>query len=96
MTRYVLSPRAQQDIEDIWDYTADRWDADQADQYTRGIQSAIEAAADNPQRGRPCDDVRPGYFKLFAGSHAIFYRLRRGTLDVVRILHGRMDFDHHL
>jgi plasmid stabilization system protein ParE len=25
MTRYVLRPRAQRDIEDIWDYSAQNW-----------------------------------------------------------------------
>ena len=31
MTAYVLSARAQRDIEDIWDYTVDHWKARQAE-----------------------------------------------------------------
>jgi len=31
MTGYVLSPRAIEDLSDIWDSSADRWGADQAD-----------------------------------------------------------------
>jgi hypothetical protein len=34
---FVLSPRAQADLDDIWDYTADRWGLDQAETYTRDI-----------------------------------------------------------
>jgi toxin ParE1/3/4 len=37
--RYVLSPRAQTDLGDIWDYTADRWGLDQAETYTRDQKS---------------------------------------------------------
>jgi DNA-binding beta-propeller fold protein YncE len=32
--RYVLPPRAQADLDDIWDYSADRWGLDQAETYT--------------------------------------------------------------
>jgi plasmid stabilization system protein ParE len=29
MTTYVISPRAQADIDGIWDYTVERWNEDQ-------------------------------------------------------------------
>ena len=35
--RSVLSPRAQGDIEDIWEHTAKRWGFDQAEVYTRQL-----------------------------------------------------------
>jgi toxin ParE1/3/4 len=93
---YVLSPRAQTDIDEIWNYTQDQWGADQAETYIRLIQAAIEAVAADPRRGRPCDDIRPGYRKFAAGSHFVFYRVIAAGIDVVRILHQRMDFDLHL
>ncbi|KRB42927.1 type II toxin-antitoxin system RelE/ParE family toxin [Phenylobacterium sp. Root700] len=96
MNRYVLSPRTASDLNNIWDHTQTQWGAAQAENYIRDIQRAIEGAVADPRRGRPCDHVRPGYFKLSAGSHVIFYRLRGDELDVVRILHQRMDFDRHL
>jgi toxin ParE1/3/4 len=96
VTRCVLSPRAQADLEGIWDYTASRWDAKQAELYVRQIQSAIERIARDPRLGRPCDDIRAGYRKFPAASHVLFYRLTDRGVDVVRILHSRMDFDRHL
>jgi toxin ParE1/3/4 len=96
MMRYVLSPRAQSDLGEIWDYTVQNWSVEQAESYVRAIWSAIDRIADNPGRGRPCDDVRPGYFKFASGSHILFYRQISGGIDVVRILHKRMDFDRHL
>lgn len=97
MSRYVLSPAARADLEDIWDYTSDRWDLDQAEAYVRGLQRAIERAAEDPRVGRSCDEVRPGYRKLAAGSHTLYYRLTDdGTVDIVRILHQRMDADRHV
>jgi toxin ParE1/3/4 len=93
---YVLSPRAQIDVEEIWEYTLSRWGVDQAEGYLRQLQAAIEAVAFEPGRGRPCDDLRAGYYRFPVGSHVLFYRLTGGNVDIVRILHRRMDFDRHL
>jgi toxin ParE1/3/4 len=96
MKRFTLSPRAQADIEEIWDYRVEHWNVDQAEVYLRKIKAAIEAVADEPRLGRPCDDVRTGYRKYPAGSHLLFYRLTPDGIDIVRILHQRMDFERHL
>lgn len=93
---YVLSPLARADLEGIWAYSREQWGVDQAERYLRDIQHGIESVAANPRRGRACDDIRPGYFKLAVGSHHLFYRQAGPDIDVVRILHRRMDFDRHL
>ena len=93
----MLSPAAQADLETIWDYTCERWDADQAEKYVRDIQRALERVAGNPLIGQPCDEVRKGYRWHPVGSHTLYYRVGLDNLiDVVRILHQRMDVDRHL
>lgn len=94
--RYVLSPRAQTDLEEIWDYSADTWGIDQADVYTRDLWQRIEALAEHPNMGQACANIRPGYYKSSCGSHVLFYRLTAQAIDVVRILHERMDFERHI
>jgi toxin ParE1/3/4 len=97
VSRYLLSPAAQADLEQIWGYTHDRWGVDQAEEYLRELQRAIERAAANQRIDRACDEIRPGYRKLPAGSHLLFYRVNaEGVIDVVRVLHQRMDVDRHL
>lgn len=96
MRRFTLSPRAQADIEEIWDYTVQHWNVDQAEVYLRKIKAAIEAVADEPRLGRPCDEVRVGYRKYPAASHVLCYRMTHDGIDIVRILHQRMDFERHL
>jgi toxin ParE1/3/4 len=96
-SRYLLSPAAQADLEQIWDYTHDRWGVDQAEEYLHELQHAIDRVAANPRIGRACDEIRPGYRKLAAGSHTLFYRVTADdVIDVVRVLHQRMDIDRHL
>jgi toxin ParE1/3/4 len=96
MTSFALSPRAANDLEEIWDYTAMRWSLDQAEVYIRQIKSAIEVISDQPRRGRSCDHIKPGYRRYFVGSHVLFYREGRGGVEIVRVLHQSMDFDRHL
>ena len=93
---YVLSPRAQTDLEEIWDYTEGRWGVIQAEIYIRQLWQHIEMIAAKPTIGRSCPEIREGYFKYPSGSHLLFYRLIDGGVDVVRILHERMDLAQHL
>ena len=69
-----LSPRAQRDVDDIWDYTCDRWGLDQADHYLSLVRDTVAKVAETPHVGRSCDDIRAGYRKITVGSHVIFYR----------------------
>ncbi|WP_281807249.1 type II toxin-antitoxin system RelE/ParE family toxin [Methylocystis echinoides] len=77
MRQLTLSARAQADIEELWDYTVERWSVDRAEVYLRKIKAAVEAVADEPRLGRPCDEVRAGYRKYAAASHVLFYARRR-------------------
>jgi toxin ParE1/3/4 len=94
--RFVLSPRAQTDLEEIWDYTADRWGLDQAETYTRALWQRIEAVTVNPAMGEDCSVIRAGYRKIPCGSHVLFYRVIGDGIDVVRILHERLDYERHI
>ena len=96
MSGYVLTPAARADLDALWTFGEAQWGAARAELYIREIQRAVETVARDPRRGRPCDDVREGYFKFAVGSHVLFYRRRADVIDIVRILHQRMDFDRHL
>jgi len=93
--RYRLSPLAERDLEDIWRYTARTWSIDQADRYVADVMAAVEQLATGARAGRRVD-AREGYFKYPVGSHVIFYQRSGAALDVIRILHQRMDVDRHL
>ncbi|HEX3653687.1 MAG TPA: type II toxin-antitoxin system RelE/ParE family toxin [Rhizomicrobium sp.] len=94
--RYRLSPAAQSDLDEIWDYSAEHWGADQEDGYIRDLAGAIERIASGKRRGHSCDEIRLGYFKYACQSHVIFYKLEESAIVVVRVLHRRMDFNRRL
>ena len=94
--RVEFTPAAGRDIENIWRHSFEQFGLRQAEAYLRDIQHAAQTVADDPRRGRSCDDIRAGYRKFSVGSHVLFYRVADETVIVVRILHRRMDFERHL
>ena len=96
MSQVVLSPKAKTDLSRIWDYTFEEWGVDQADKYVRELWAAIQEQANDHTTSADISDVRPGYRKFRSGSHVIFFKLTGEGIDVIRILHQKMDFDRHL
>ena len=96
MSRFRLSPLAQADLDDIWNYSADSWSIEQADYYVGQIKAACASISPDGRNGRPIDHVRTGYRKLTVGSHFIVFRLVNGDIHVIRILHQRMDISSRL
>ena len=93
---YRLTPRARADLEEIWLYPLETWSLEQADTYHEQIISVIEDVAADRKHGRKVDEIRHGYFRVRARSHTIFYRRAAYGVEVVRVLHERMDFGRHL
>jgi toxin ParE1/3/4 len=96
VTGYRLSPKARDDLSNIWDYTARQWGIEQAERYIRMIAAACEDIALRKLEGRPAEDIRQGYRKWPVGSHVLYFRRERATVSIVRILHKRMDVTRHL
>ena len=90
-----LSKQAESDLEDIWLYTLETWSLEQAETYHSLLNQAFDGLAANTKVGRIAD-IRDGYFKYSVGSHLIFYKITTLHLDVIRILHQRMDVSRHL
>lgn len=96
MSVYRITPAAQRDLSAIWDFTEERWDTSRAETYVREIQAAIERITADPRRGRSRNEVRHGYLSYAIGSHMIFYLRSTDGVDIIRVLHQRMDHSRHL
>jgi toxin ParE1/3/4 len=95
-SEWRLRPLAQADLEEIWLYTAGRWGAEQANAYHDLIADVLDRLAAGRLKARSAEHVRAGYLKYPAGSHTLFFRTAPYGLEVVRILHSRMDVARHL
>jgi len=73
-------------------FSLERWGLEQAEKYVRELWSAKEEQSGDLTKSVDISDVRKGYRKIRVGSHVIFFS---GGIDVVRILHQKMDFERH-
>ncbi len=96
MAEYRLSPLAEQDLENIWQTTVETWSVDQAERYIDILVAAFATLAEAPDRAPACDHIRPGYRRRHVERHAIYFRKAAYGIDVMRILHDRMDAPRHL
>jgi toxin ParE1/3/4 len=95
MKRIAFSPASIADLNGIWDYSANHWGPDRADLYINEIRDACNGIASGQRYGRHVD-ARSGYLRISAGSHVVYYQARGDVMNVIRVLHSRMDVDRHL
>jgi|SRR5690606_21543131 len=97
MAKYILTNKAVEDISKIWDYTYEVWSENQADSYYQLLISAFKEIVKKPSLGKNYDKISTEIFGFSVGKHIIFYRkLETRDIEVVRILHGRMDLKNRI
>lgn len=95
--KYKISEQAIDDLNDIWVYTFHKWSKEQADRYYELILGEIEFIADNFMIGKSAERTRKNYRYSKIKSHLVFYRkTENGIVEVVRILHERMNIKKRL
>lgn len=96
MASFRLKPEALADLNDIGDYTLEKWGEEQEEVYLASLYKAFSDIADHPYSGSSYEHVRERYRKYIIGKHLIFYRVLDSEIEIVRVLHHSMDIDHHL
>ena len=91
-----LTVRAEQDLSEIYTYSFDEFGEDKADAYLLGLDEKFHLLASNPELGRHIDHVRAGYLRFEFVSHSVFYRTTDDGIQIVRVLHQRMNYRLHL
>jgi antitoxin ParD1/3/4/toxin ParE1/3/4 len=91
MRRFVLTPRARQDLNDIWDYIADD-NIEAANRVLDALDTAMVKLAKNPGIGHQREDLTDERHRfLLAYSYLIVYRRETKPLQIIRVLHAARD-----
>jgi toxin ParE1/3/4 len=96
MLPLVLARTAQADLEDIARFTEAQWGTEQKQRYMGLLEARFLQLANTPELGIARSDIKAGYRSLPAGRHVIFYRLSSDGVEILRVLHERMDLHGHL
>ena len=96
MRDYKLRPRAKDDLDRIWEQTSDNWGRAQARLYLGKIKHACRLIANNPYIGRSQEEFLAGLHVFTVEKHMLCYFIDEDKIDVLRILHRRMDVESHI
>lgn len=87
-----ITPRTQQDLEEIWRYSADIWSPDQADAYIDNLIQTIDTLAAMPSLALEKSEFTPPVRIHPTGRHLVIYRIEVDYLLIIRILGGQQDW----
>lgn len=95
MSRYIVvwRPLARSDLLALYDWIADRADAETAFEYAAAMEAHTTKLAFFPERGMPRDDLVPGLRTIVYQRRTIIaYRVGQNEVEILRLLHAGQDW----
>ena len=90
---YILSEIADEDLEDIFDYTMNEFE--QAEKYLTEIEDVFQSLLKNPELRKTRNEIKIGLYSFPKDHHLIFYRILNNHIRIVRVLHGSRDIPRY-
>ena len=93
---YRLYPKAIEDLESIYLYSAREFGTKRTDDYMHALEDSFKYLAEDPLLARNCDYISQDLRAFNIGSHVIFLKIKNYGISIIRILHQSMDFGRHV
>ncbi|AOH82791.1 hypothetical protein AWL63_01135 [Sphingomonas panacis] len=94
--RLELSRKAKADLDDIRDYSVQRFGEARAILYLDPIEQAFRRILQFPESGASRSDLSTELRSISVGRHRLYYRVYAERVRIVRILHHAMEIERHL
>jgi toxin ParE1/3/4 len=92
MAEIIFRQEAIDDLNNIWEYTFEKWSESQADKYYLMLKLSCMEIGNNPEVGKEYDEINKNLFGLNSGRQIVFYQFMDTLeIEVIRILHEKMD-----
>jgi toxin ParE1/3/4 len=91
-SRIIWAPAAKKDLRDIWRYFADVASLEVADRLLGDIKQVSERVRRQPLTWRSRDEIKPGLHSILIHPYVLFYQVKPGAVEVVRVVHQRRNF----
>jgi len=92
VARFRLKDEAVRDLDEIWEFTVERWSVVRAQTYLADLEATFELIAQNPYISRPRPELSPPAHLHHHRSHIIMYRVDNGDIVIERVLHERQNW----
>lgn len=91
MAKIILRQEAIDDLNNIWEYTFEKWSESQADKYYSMLKLSCLEIGQNPKIGKEYDEINKSLLGFHTGRHIIFFQIIDDyQIEIIRILHERM------
>lgn len=91
--RYVLTPLAEADLDQTWDYVAEHFGFDVADRVLDSLHDAFKLLGENPEIGHSREDLAPVAYSFWpVGPSLIAYRPDANPVQIVRVVRGEREW----
>ena len=95
MKAVKLTPKASQDLEDIWYYSYRQFGEEQADRYINQVSRIFQVLSEN-NIGTPRPELGEHICALPVERHMIYFLQTDYDVIVIRVLNQHQDADRHL
>ena len=96
MNQIVYSPKAQADLDEIWEYISEKlMNPTAAENTVNGLIDAVDMLKNHSEIGTPLcfsSGLYSGYRYLVYKNYLAFYRVIDETVYVDRVVYGRRDY----
>jgi len=90
-----ITQKADEDLENIYHYSAKKFGLKRAIQYIRDLDKAFDKLARDSTLGYDCGYISPSLKSHRVISHLIFYKFMANKIVIIRILHKSMNYKQH-
>lgn len=91
---HILTEKADADLEEIFEYTFEKFGLNQAINYLINIKETFIKIEHTPQIGRIRNELKKGLYSFPISSHIIFYRLLNNQIVIIRVLFAGRDLSN--
>lgn len=95
MAKFILTDEAAEHINNIRDYTRNRWGNQQVKQYLNSLRFSLNQLAENPSMGT-LRFKEEGIYSFPCLSHTVYYIQQKDCIVILAILHQSMTPELHL
>lgn len=92
MPDYIITPEADEDIDEILRYIAED-NLEAAVAFSDRLTNLFGLLAANKKIGRERPEIEQKLHSFPLGNYLVFYREWAGKIAIVRVLHGARDLD---
>jgi toxin ParE1/3/4 len=91
-----FSPTARRQLQEIARYTEEQWGISQSEVYLGYLYSAFDLLRSNPKKGKSRGELSENLSSVHVKKHVVFYKFKTNIVNIVAILHERMDPRLHI